>query len=195
MGMFNPFSTKQHLTPTLLCIHYQRNIWILGRVFSFHIHAPGKGTTSNGLVASKYAPLELKSPLEDPFQARLSPLLDAMGRGTALMLSLMSKGKSKGMADQFHPWGRKTSLTFRLVDSRGIGPWMMDLRGPKSNQKSKLLSCPGIHFVPALNTCSPFFKPFQIGDLGNLASFLELRPCLVPYFSLSTLTQGAFSSE
>lgn len=113
------------------------------------------------------------------------------------MLSLMSKGKSKGMSDQFHPW--KTSLTFRLVDSRGIGSWMMDLKGPKSNQlsnqKSKLLSCPEIHFIPSLNTCSPFFKPFQIGDPGNLASFLEFRCCMVPYFSLSTLTQGALSSE
>ena len=136
-----------------------------------------------------------KLPLGEYFQANLSLFLAAMGIEVAWISSLIFEGRLKGIFDQSHLPKEITSLSLRLIDSRGRGPWMRALMEPRldqqSNQKSRLLSWPRIHFNAFLKVASPFFKPFQVGELGSLASFLELILYLVQYLYLRTLAQGA----
>ena len=129
------------------------------------------------------------------FHANLSLFLATRGIEVAWISSLIPKGRLKGIFDQSHLPKDITSLSLRLNEFRGRGPWMRALMEPRldqqSDQKSRLLSCLGIHFNPILKVASPIFIPFQVGELGSLASFLELILCLVQYLYFRTLAQGA----
>lgn len=121
-----------------------------------------------------------------------------MGIGTVWIVALISRGSSNGIMDHSQSLVEHTSLISRFVVPRGRGPCMRFFKGPRSNQQSyqkfSLLSWPGTHLTPLLNTSSPFLNPFHVGEQASLAAFLELILCLVQYFNFRTLAQGALPS-
>ena len=175
----------------LWCMHFHKNIWILGKVSSFHMHLPWNPRSGRGSMARRYALLRSKEPLGEGFQANLSSFLLIYDMGVACNSFLTSLGSSIWSRSEFQPPNSATSLILRLKDSSVRGPWMMFLNIPRfdqlSCQKLRLLSYLGIHLIPFLNISSPFFMLFQVWEQGRLASFLEFNLWCMKYFNHRTL--------
>jgi len=129
-------TSKAILDLILSCVHFQTKAWILGRMWSFQIQLSGKGRACEEFIASKYALFMLKAPLEDGFQASLSPPPAKIGVGTPWISALTFGGNSKGIIDQSQPKGVVKSFTLRSRNSWGMGLWMTCLIGPRLVQQS-----------------------------------------------------------
>lgn len=107
-----PLWARMHLTGKLCRRHFQRIIWILFKVFSFHIHLLWKsGAFRFSSIASKYAFLGSKSPFKLEIQLLWSSLAENLLSEVASTALWMRLGKTKDMFAKFQPLFVITSLS------------------------------------------------------------------------------------
>ena len=175
---------RTSLTGMLLCKHCHKKRLTLGKVFAFQTQAPTKGRSwgqSVAIQASLYASLRSNSPLGEEAQAIWSTLAAVIGRGVALIFWLKWLGSEKDTPPKFQKLCWAISFKRRWSSPLWKGPVIRLLSVPSPNhlscQKEKSLFFPAIHFMPFLNTISPFLIAAHVDEQDwGLRRFCLLVP-------------------